>query len=99
MKSAGRLLDSREVGLSMPRWIRFVLLAFVLITPPALACEKCALHFIDQTQKFCPACEWSYCGYFDCVLRTDGWGTYCDSDRTLTRDGVPIPKPNGGWSM
>jgi hypothetical protein len=73
----------------------FVVL-LVLCALPASACETCRSYFDYQTLTYCKYCDYSYCGYFQCVVRESGWGyDYCDSawdvdgdDQCFTDGGV-----------
>jgi hypothetical protein len=57
----------------------FVLVLLVLVVVPVSACETCRTYFDYQSLTYCKFCEYSYCGYFACIVREAPWGDYCDS--------------------
>lgn len=34
------------------------------------ACEECGTYYDSQARRRCKSCEWSYCGFYACVVKT-----------------------------
>lgn len=96
-----------HTGAGMTKFLVALGLVFIAGTIPVAACERCTSYFDYQTDTWCKICEYSYCGFYSCVVRDSGWGyEYCDSmwdadggDECFTGEGVakgrcgPIREP------
>jgi hypothetical protein len=54
-----------------------ILFALFFANHAEAACEECYSWFDAERQRTCKECVYSYCGFYDCVVSSDGWGDYC----------------------